>query len=73
MSTIDNLLDKALKLSPAEKAKIIDQLIKSLDQPDEEINKLWTKESESRIDAFERGDIRSHTVEEAFSKYKSNP
>jgi putative addiction module component (TIGR02574 family) len=69
MTVIEKVLDEALKLATAEKARIIEQLIKSLDQPDEEIDKLWRKESESRIDAFERRDIRSVTVEEAFSKW----
>jgi putative addiction module component (TIGR02574 family) len=73
MSEIEKILEKALRLSQAEKSKIIDQLIKSLDQPDKEIDKLWSQESESRIDAFDWGDIKSLTVEEAFLKYKSKP
>jgi len=49
---------------------MIDRLIKSLDQPDKTIDKLWMRETENRIDACEKGKLTSVTVEEAFSKYR---
>lgn len=73
MQNTDKILYEALKLSPAEKARVIDELIKSLDQPDEEMDKIWMKEGESRIDAYDRGELKTVTVEEAFLKYKSKP
>ncbi|MEX0649201.1 MAG: addiction module protein [Balneolaceae bacterium] len=71
MSEKEKLLYEALQLSSVEKADIIEQLIKSLDEPDAAIDKLWMKESENRIDAYERGEISSMTVEEVIQKYKS--
>ncbi|MEX0906184.1 MAG: addiction module protein [Balneolaceae bacterium] len=71
MSEKEKLLYEALQLSSVEKADIIEQLIKSLDEPDAAIDKLWMKESENRIDAYERGEISSITVEEVVQKYKS--
>jgi len=62
MAIIEKILDQALKLSPVEKSKIIDRLIESLDQPDEELDKLWMEESESRIAAYERGEIKTGFV-----------
>lgn len=73
MQKTDKILDEALKLSPAERARVIDELIKSLDQPDQEMDNLWMKESESRIDAYERGELKTVSVEEALLKYKSRP
>ena len=70
MTDKEKLIEKALKLSPAEKADMIDRLIKSLDQPDKTIDKFWIRESENRIDAYEKGKLTSVSIEEAFSKYK---
>ncbi len=70
MKTKDELIKELLMLSPKEKAIIIDEVLKSLDEPDEEIDKLWIKESEARIDAYEKGQLKSVSAEEVFSKYK---
>ena len=66
----DKLLKEALLLPVQEKSGLIEQLIKSLDKPDPEIDELWKKEAESRIDAYDEGKISSVSVQEAVSKYK---
>lgn len=38
------ILDRALKLSTIEKARLVDALLSSLDKPDEAIDALWRKE-----------------------------
>ena len=45
-------------------------LIRVLDKPDENIDKLWAEEAESRLDAYQRGELRALSVEEILSKYK---
>ncbi len=70
MATKDAILDQALTLSPAKKAELIDRLLKSLDHPDAEIDKLWAEEAESRIDAYESGKIEAITLREVLEKYK---
>ncbi|MEX2409851.1 MAG: addiction module protein [Candidatus Paceibacterota bacterium] len=70
MTKKDKLLKEALVLPIQEKSDLIDELIKSLDKPDSEIDELWKKEAESRIDAFDEGQITTVTVHEAVSKYK---
>lgn len=70
MNKKNELLKELLVLSPQEKALIIDELLKSLDKPDAEIDKLWKQESEARIDAYEKGQLKSESAEEVFSKYK---
>lgn len=71
MTKKDKLLKEALVLPIQEKSDLIDELIKSLDKPDSEIDELWKKEAESRIDAFDEGKITTVTVHEAVSKYKN--
>jgi Putative addiction module component len=53
MATTDNIFKEALTLKPSEKAQLIDKLISSLDKPDKEIDELWAKEAEDRIDAYD--------------------
>lgn len=69
MNEKEKLLAKALKMNPKERAEIVDQLIQSLDKPDEEIDNLWQREVEDRIDAFEEGDIQTVTLQEIVEKY----
>ena len=35
-----------------------------------EIDELWAKEAESRINAYERGKIKAVSLEKVFEKYK---
>jgi len=44
------ILKDALTLKPAEKAELVNKLLSSLDKPDRDIDQLWAKETESRID-----------------------
>ena len=68
MKVSNELLEKALNLAPTEKAELIDRLLSSLDRPDKEIDKLWSKEAEDRIEAYERGEIRALTLKEVLEK-----
>lgn len=70
MTKNEKLLKQALVLPVKEKSELIEQLIKSLDKPDHEIDELWKKEAENRIDAYDEGRIPSVSVREAISKYK---
>jgi putative addiction module component (TIGR02574 family) len=70
MATTNRVLKEALALKPAENAELIDKLISSLDKPDSELEDLWAKEAESRIDAYERGAIKAVTLERVLERYK---
>ena len=64
------ILKEALMLKPFEKAQLIDKLISSLDKSDKEIDKLWAKEAEDRIDAYDQGKIKAISLEKVLQKYK---
>lgn len=70
MATTDNIFKEALSLSPSEKAQLIDKLISTLDKPDKEINKLWSKEAEDRINAYDQGKLKVVSLEDVLQKYK---
>ena len=60
MSTdIQEIIDRALSLPPADKALVVDKLLSSLDQPDEAIDALWREEVEDRIRAYNDGKLKS--------------
>lgn len=63
------ILADALKLPPMERAELVEQLLSSFEFPSRrKIDALWAKEAESRIDAFERGEITSIPAKEVFEK-----
>lgn len=70
MATTADILKEALTLKPSAKAQLIDKLISSLDKPDKEIDKLWEKEAENRIDAYNQGKIKTVSLEEVLRKYR---
>jgi putative addiction module component (TIGR02574 family) len=70
MALPNKILKEALTLKPAEKAKLIDKLLSSLDKPDPEIDKLWAEEAENRIDAYERGEIKAVALEKVLERYR---
>lgn len=70
MTTADNVFKEALTLKPSEKAQLIDKLLYSLDKSDKEIDKLWAKEVEERIDAYDQGKIKAISLEKVLNKYR---
>lgn len=69
-SDTQEILDRALELPAADKARIANELLASLDQPDEAIDALWRKEVEDRIAAYKAGSLKSVTLEEVLAKYR---
>lgn len=70
MAVPANLLKDALALEAPKRAELVDELLASLDQPDKEIDALWAEEAESRIDAYDRGEIESVSVHEVMARYE---
>ncbi len=66
----DKIIKEALTLNPAEKAELIDKLLSSLDNPDKDIDYLWAKEAESRIDAYEQGEMKAIALEKVLDYWK---
>ena len=63
------IFEQALRLNPVERAKLIDELFHSFDKShDERIDALWAVESESRIDAFDAGQISADSAEDVFER-----
>ena len=64
-----NILDRALNLSDADKAFIIDQLRASLDQRYEAIDAQWGREAEQRVEDYKAVRLSSVSMEQLLAKY----
>jgi putative addiction module component (TIGR02574 family) len=62
------ILNKALELSPIERAELVEELLSSFEFPSREyLDELWAKEAENRIDAYEKGKIDSTPAKDVFA------
>lgn len=68
MEASRELLKQALKLPPKDKLFIIEGLLESLDEPDKEIDEIWAKEAESRLDAYREGRIKGIPYNNVFPR-----
>jgi len=62
------LCDEARKLTPAERIKVVDQILDSLDETDDSTDLLWAKEVEDRIRAYRRGELKVVDLDEVLGK-----
>ena len=67
----EKLIEQALGLRANERAAFAERLLSSLDPDLSEIDQLWAKEAEDRLDAYERGEIEAIPAEEVFNEIKN--
>ena len=65
-----SVFEDALGLRPAERLQLIEMLSRSLNKPDENIEKIWAEEAEKRYRALEEGSIKTTTIEDIIERYK---
>lgn len=69
ISKSDKVFREALDLSPIERASLADQLLFSLDKPDEQIDDIWRKEIAARLAAFKSAQATTVSAEEVLESY----
>jgi len=63
------ILKQALSLGPVERAELIEELFHSFDKSaDRNIDALWADESESRISAYDAGQICADSAKAVFER-----
>jgi putative addiction module component (TIGR02574 family) len=62
---------EVLRLSPSARLELVDTILGSLDEPDREIDSLWSNEAEERLSAFRRGELKSVPLDEVLAKYRT--
>jgi len=70
-STSENLLQEALDLPPIERAALVDQLLNSLDKPDEAVDAVWRKEIAARLRAYRSGTAATVSAEDILAEYRA--
>ena len=78
ISTYEELITAAMTLSPYERARLAEHLIKSLDAEDEldaedqeRIDRLWAEEAERRNREIEDGIVKAIPGEEVMNRLRS--
>lgn len=69
-SPLEDIEAAALQLAPAERARLAERLLVSLDE-DDEILASWVAEAERRGDAFDRGEMEAIDFDEAIAQARA--
>lgn len=72
-TSLKQVEEQALSLSPEERAKLAEVMLESLATPLADIEEAWAQEIEQRVAAYDRGDIPSYSAEDVFAEAKRIP
>ena len=69
MATLLKDLEKSARaLSPEDRARLAESLLESLHLPVAEVEAQWAEEIESRVAAFDRGELPDYAAEDVFAE-----
>lgn len=57
-------------LTDVEKLHLVDVILRDLDRPDPEIDRIWADEARKRWDAYKLGKMQSISYQDVMSRYK---
>ena len=67
----EQILKEALALGPQERAELVEQLLATFQSPpDTDLDELWAREAEERLDAYDRGELKAVPAEEVFERIR---
>jgi putative addiction module component (TIGR02574 family) len=70
MNTRTTLIaEEAERLPAADRIKLVEHLLTTLDKPDPEIDQAWVEESERRLDAHLRGETTARDAKDVLAKH----
>ena len=61
-----DVLEQALKLKPEDRFSLVEGLIRSLDEPDSQLDAIWAEEAEKRLKAYREGRLDGDSLEDIF-------
>jgi hypothetical protein len=68
--TAKTLSERVRELSPAERLRVVDDILSSLDETDGALDRLWAREAEDRLSAWRRGEIRDVPLEDVLRDFR---
>ncbi len=63
-----NLINKVLELNPQEKLFLVEAIVESLDKPDKNIQEIWLKEANARLESHRKGITKGLVVEDVLGE-----
>lgn len=66
--TTKQLIDEAVSLPVEKRAFVVDSLLRSLNQPESEIDKKWATEANRRLAELRSGQVRAIPADKVFAK-----
>ncbi len=75
MIKTNELISEAMSLPVEVRTLLVNKLLESLNPPNKEIDELWAKEAEKRVEDIRTGKVKTIPGEEVFKKIreKINP
>jgi len=67
--TAKTLSERARELPPAERLRVVDDILSSLDETDGTLDRLWAREAEDRLSAWRCGEIRDVPLEDVLRDF----
>jgi putative addiction module component (TIGR02574 family) len=62
------VVEQALHLKPEERVLVVEDILRSLDEPDQEIDAIWADEAEKRLTAYRAGRLGGIAMEDLFKE-----
>ena len=70
MATTEEILNQLLSLPVDARARVAQRLLESLESADDTNRRLWDAEIESRLDAYERGELQAVPGDEVLARLR---
>jgi len=68
MIKTDELISEAISLPVEVRTLLVNKLLESLNPPNKEIDELWAKEAEKRVEELRTGKVKTIPGKEVFKK-----
>ena len=63
------IIELAMQLEPSERFELAEELLRSVEQVDPEIDRLWLEEAERRLAAYRAGKVKGIPAEDIFGSF----
>jgi putative addiction module component (TIGR02574 family) len=67
-----SILDEAVKLPATEKLVLVEGILTSLSEPDEDWNKAWGKEASARMAEYKSGKVQAIDADDVFAELEAS-
>ncbi len=64
-----SIIEEAERLPAADRVKLVEHLMATLDKPDHEVDQAWAEESEQRFDRYLQGGTPALDAEDVISRH----